>query len=169
VTGFVALTLAALIQYCKTVACTSPTPWLAVTCGNHKAYLDEATSTATIPPSQYFVQAAVQAVAKISGQSGVDYLVNNAGAAGPPVPAHEEYELVRVQALLHLSWATTLHSANAKCLKAFTRFQVHILCILACMCWTYMCTLRRYGARLGHCFESGLIWRHLCSTQYCWC
>ncbi|DBB17092.1 hypothetical protein WJX82_001603 [Trebouxia sp. C0006] len=36
------------------------------------------------------IQAAVQAVTELTGESGVDYLVNNAGTAGPPVPAHEE-------------------------------------------------------------------------------
>ena len=41
------------------------------------------------------MQAAVQAITEITGESGVDYLVNNAGTAGPPVPAHEEYESVK--------------------------------------------------------------------------
>lgn len=36
------------------------------------------------------MQAAVQAVEMITGQSSVDYQVNNAGTAGPPVPAHKE-------------------------------------------------------------------------------
>lgn len=37
----------------------------------------------------------MQAVEMITGQSSVDYQVNNAGTAGPPVPAHKEYEIVK--------------------------------------------------------------------------
>ncbi len=76
------------------------------------------------------MQAAVQAVAEITGQSGVDYLVNNAGTAGPPVPAHEEYKSVKHS---HLSPAAALQSANTMCRTAFICFQVHISCILVSM------------------------------------
>ena len=43
-------------------------------------------------PDKDCVQAAVEEVAKITGDSGVDYLTNNAGIANEPVPSPKNKE-----------------------------------------------------------------------------
>jgi len=47
-------------------------------------------SSNSLSISQQYVQAAVEAVSKITGKNGLDYLLNNAGTSGSCVPIHEE-------------------------------------------------------------------------------
>jgi NAD(P)-dependent dehydrogenase (short-subunit alcohol dehydrogenase family) len=89
------------------------------------------------------VQAAVQAVAKLTGQSGVDYLVNNAGTAGPPVPAHEEYESIKHSCIFLAQQHCNLMPSAAR--PSHDAIESTFPCNLVCMDWSYICTMRRYG------------------------
>lgn len=93
------------------------------------------------------MQAAVQAVAKLTGQSGVDYLVKNAGTAGLPVLAHEEYKLVK-HSCISLAQEHCSQPVPSTARPSYA-FQSTSSCICVCMDWIYM-RIMRCGAQLGH-------------------